>query len=349
MTTLVDLPLSGANGSTSFPDNSGRAWSRPSLSGNNAQIQDNALFLDGNNDVIATFDTLDLVFEGRPFVLQFDIKTTQVTTSSGTAVVFDFDGNYTGGWLLGLRSGGAGVLGLYNTTDGYVVTTATPINDGNWHTIRLEVTARTVKFVIDGVDNASGTGNASMFTRNPTVGGFRIGQGASASAQFAGSIRNVKITTPDPAPAMTRSVIRSSYIGWDNVKKVQTVEKWELYRHPEPRVMAPRQFRITRGVPPWWGSAGSTTQLPTYKIRGRVMIRDADTGEDTPLPNIRVALFFRRLHTLVDIQLSDANGYVQFDNLMPGVQAYYGIAFDKDGTPLHNSVLWDRLSSEPGP
>ena len=64
---------------------------------------------------------------------------------------------------------------------------------------------------------------------------------------------------------------------------------------------------------------------------------------------MRVALFFRRLHTLIDIQLSDANGYVQFDNLMPGVQAYYGIAFDSDGGLMQNSVIWDRLTPEPGP
>ena len=64
---------------------------------------------------------------------------------------------------------------------------------------------------------------------------------------------------------------------------------------------------------------------------------------------ILVVLFFRRLHTLVDIQLSDVDGYVQFDNLMPGGQAYYAIAFDPEGAPLQNAVIWDRLSPEPGP
>lgn len=348
MATIVDLPLSGANGSTSFPDNTGRAWSRPAISGNNAQIQNNALFLDGNNDVISTPSTADLVFENRPFVLEFEMNTS-MPISASTAVIFDFDGNYSGGWLLGLRSNSAKV-GLYNTSDGYVVETTMALNDGAWHKIRMEVTGRTVKLVVDGIDNASGVGNANMFSRDASVGGLRIGQGASASAQLAGSIRNVKITTTDPAPPLThRPWFRRNYVGWDKVMAPRQVAMMPVRRHPDARIIVPRQFRLTRGVPPWWGSAGSTTQLPTYKIRGRVMIRDEVTGEDTPLPNIRVALFFRRLHTLIDIQLSDANGYVQFDNLMPGVQAYYGIAFDKDGTPLHNSVLWDRLSSEPGP
>lgn len=347
MATIVDLPLSGPNGSTTFTDNTGRAWSRPALSGNNAQIQDNALFLDGNNDVISTPSTPDLVFEGRPFALQFDMKTS-MSTAAGTAVITDFDGGYSGGWLLGLRSG-SGAVGLYNTSDGYVATTTMALNDGAWHTIRMEVAGRTVKLIVDGVDNVSGIGNASMFTRDATVGGLRIGQSSSASLQLAGSIRNYKITTADPAPAINRTFIRKSPIVLN--KTIVAERRWvhPVYRHPEAHLVSPRQFRLTRGVPPWWGSAGSTTVLPTYKIRGRVMIRDEVTGDDTPLANVRVALFFRRLHTLIDIQLSDENGYVQFDNLMPGVQAYYGIAFDKDGTPLHNSVLWDRLSSEPGP
>ena len=70
---------------------------------------------------------------------------------------------------------------------------------------------------------------------------------------------------------------------------------------------------------------------------------------DAPVQYARVVLFFRRLHTLVDIQLSDVNGYVQFDNLMPGGQAYYAIAFDLEGAPLQNAVIWDRLTPEPGP
>lgn len=347
MAYLVDLPLSGPNGSTTFTDNTGRVWSRPAAAGNNAQIQDNALLLDGNGDYISTPGTADLTFQDRVAVIEFEFKTSQSITG-GTISLFDYDNTQTGGWLLGIRGSTLpGTLGLYNPNDGYVVSSTMTLNDGNWHSVRVEITGRFVRFVIDGVANASGTASANGFTRVATA--LKIGVGDSVAQNFAGSIRNVKISVPEPAPAITRSYIRKAYIGWDNVKKVQTVEKWEVYRHPEPRVIIPRQFRITRGVPPWWGSAGSTTQLPTYKIRGRVMIRDADTGEDTPLPNIRVALFFRRLHTLTDIQLSDNDGYVQFDNLMPGVQAYYGIAFDKDGTPLHNSVLWDRLSSEPGP
>ena len=78
------------------------------------------------------------------------------------------------------------------------------------------------------------------------------------------------------------------------------------------------------------------------------MQRDAVTGEDFPAPLTRVSLFYRRTNYAIDTQVSDEDGYVVFQNLMPGNQAYYGIAFDAEGSPLQNSVIWDRLSSVPG-
>ena len=101
-------------------------------------------------------------------------------------------------------------------------------------------------------------------------------------------------------------------------------------------------IRRTRGVPAWYGDSDSTTQLPTYEIRGQVQ------QEGEPLPNVRVVLFFRRLNMVVDIQRSDENGYVVFKNLMPAPQGYYGIALDPEGSPMQKSILWDRLTSVPG-
>lgn len=109
-------------------------------------------------------------------------------------------------------------------------------------------------------------------------------------------------------------------------------------------------YRTRSTTPAWWGSlpTGEATILPAYEIRGRVMQRDAVTGEDFPAPLIRVSLFYRRTNYVIDTQVSDEDGYVVFQNLMPGNQAYYGIAFDAEGSPLQNSVIWDRLSSVPG-
>ncbi|QZI85622.1 tail fiber [Stenotrophomonas phage Suzuki] len=338
MAILVDLPMSGPDGSNVFTDNTGRTWTAQG----NARISGNALLLQASGDNIRTpGGGLENLYSGFTSI-EFEVRTTNTTASE--QILVDYYSSGTGlRWQLSIYGG---KFHNYNSSNGRYLTGTTNILDGNWHKLRMEVAGTSKKLYVDDVLEASGTSTQG----DASAPYLTLGTEGSASTQFVGSMRNLKITQPDPASPLTHSPwIRRSYVGWDNTKKVPTVKEWELYRHPEARIMVPRQFRLTRGVPPWWGAAGSTTQLPTYKIRGRVMIRDEVTGEDTPLPNIRVALFFRRLHTLIDIQLSDANGYVQFDNLMPGVQAYYGIAFDKDGTPLHNSVLWDRLSSEPGP
>lgn len=337
MATLVDLPMSGPDGSTVFTDNTGRTWTAQG----NARISSNALLLQANGDNIRTPSAgLDTVYSAFSSV-EFEVRTTSTATEQIMVDLYSLGSGLR--WQLTIYGG---KFHNYNSSNGRFLTGTTNVNDGNWHKLRMEVAGTSKKLYVDDVLEASGVSSSG----EGSAPYLTLGTENSASAQFVGSMRNLKITQPDPAqPLSHRPWLRKSYVGWDKVMAPRQVAVSPLYRHPEARVIIPRQFRLTRGVPPWWGSAGSTTQLPTYKIRGRVMIRDEVTGEDTPLPNIRVALFFRRLHTLIDIQLSDANGYVQFDNLMPGVQAYYGIAFDKDGTPLHNSVLWDRLSSEPGP
>ena len=108
-------------------------------------------------------------------------------------------------------------------------------------------------------------------------------------------------------------------------------------------------YRTRSTTPSWWGllPTGSNPVLPNYKLQGRVMQRDPETLEDTPVYNARVVLFFRRTNYVVDMQVSDEDGYVTFPNIMPGDQAYYAIAFDPEGAPMQNSILWDRLSAVP--
>lgn len=347
MAVLIDLPLSGPNGSTTFTDNTGRVWTRPATSGNNAQIQDNALLLDGNGDYLSTPGDSSLTFGPMQFRIEFDMKTTH-DPSLGTMPVLDYGSNNSYGWLLGVRSSTA-QLGLYSPAGGYVLSSLNAVNDGTWRHVVLEQNGGRVRFIIDGVTEPDAGAGSNAFTAQ--AASLLLGNSTSTAVPFYnGSIKNLKFSVPDPAQALAhRPVIRRSYVGWDNVVSTRGPAMMPVYEIPPAAVRRFKQVQVTRGVPPWWGMSGSTSQLPTYKIRGRVMQRDPETLEDTPVQNVRVALFFRRLHTLVDIQLSDANGYVQFDNLMPGVQAYYGIAIDSDNAPMQNSIIWDRLSSEPGP
>lgn len=99
--------------------------------------------------------------------------------------------------------------------------------------------------------------------------------------------------------------------------------------------------KVTRLLPySWWGllPEGSAQLLPNYKMEGHVL------QENVPLSNVRVALFFRRTNYLVDMKVTDSLGYFKFENLMYEPQGYYAIAFDPEGSPLQNSLIWDRLT-----
>lgn len=115
-----------------------------------------------------------------------------------------------------------------------------------------------------------------------------------------------------------------------------------------PLYLRPLLWRM-RQTPAWWGTLppGQTPILPDYELRGRVMVRDPETLEDSPVANCRVALFFRRTNYVIDMDVSDDDGYVHFPNIMPGNQAYYAIAFDPEGSPMQNSIIWDRLTPVP--
>lgn len=343
MFVLTNLPLNGPNGSTTITDTTGRVSWLVASSGN-TQIQDNALLLDGSGDYIWAGGN-PFVFGASEFTVQFDIKTTQ----SGERVLVDFyQGSGYNVWQLEMLNG---ALSWYiGNPVGRVYTGTALINDGNWHTVVVERIAGVLYFRVDGVLDGS-----VADTRNYDYSTSYIGVGAqvtsrNAAYDLAGSIRNFSISKPDAAGAISRAGLIRNIYGWDRGITRVGLRRGVFYPLTPMQTKVFRQFGITRGVPPWWGPSGSTTQLPTYKLRGRVMQRDPDgVLPDAPIQYARVALFFRRLHALVDIQLSDVNGYVQFDNLMPGGQAYYAIAFDPEGAPLQNAVIWDRLTPEPGP
>lgn len=138
-----------------------------------------------------------------------------------------------------------------------------------------------------------------------------------------------------------RKTVRVSYI-----YKALTIPGWDSNGH----VVLVRSLYRTRQTPAWWGTLppGATPLLPDYELRGRVLQHIEETDEDVPLANARVVLFFRRTNYVIDLQVSDEDGYVVFPNIMPGNQAYFAIAFDPEGSPMQNSILWDRLTSVPG-
>ena len=334
---LANVPLSGPDGSTTITDLAGSSW----VADGNAQIQSNALLLDGSGDFVRTSGG-NFAFGGGPFEIGIDVKTTQ----SGERVLVDLYSGSSYSWRLNIRDG---KISWYVTSGGYLYLGTATVNDGNWHSIKVKREGGTINFYVDGVLDGSVADSYVYVTATYLALGAQVTSRNSAY-DLAGSLRNFYIAKPDLVDTLTRSYIKRNIIGWDRARTRSYVRRNLFYTFPPLETKMRSYVRITRGVPPWWGPSGSTTQLPTYKLRGRVMQRDPDgVLPDAPVRYARVVLFFRRLHTLVDIQLSDVDGYVQFDNLMPGGQAYYAIAFDPEGAPLQNAVIWDRLTPEPGP
>lgn len=342
-TVLVDLPLSGTDGSTSFPDASGRTWTATG----NAQIQSNRLLCDGTGDWIATpFDDGLLLYD-RNFRIELRIT----TTDSSCCLIDSEQGRVTNGetWMLSLTAGG--LVQWYDTNYGGL-NGVTVVNDGLEHLIAVERNGNLFSIFVDGVLDSSVTRTNVYFLRSPAsvAIGARVNN-RTPSQDFAGSIRNVKITREDVGvvDAQTFMPYQVQPVGWNNtITRFDTRVMIVVPPPPPPQWKVFPGLRIHRAVPSWWGIADYTTLTATYELRGQVLQHIEETDEDVPLPNTRVALFFRRTYAVIDMKVSDENGYVTFENLMPGNQAYFAIAFDPEGSPMQNSILWDRLTSVPG-
>lgn len=107
--------------------------------------------------------------------------------------------------------------------------------------------------------------------------------------------------------------------------------------------------RMWRAIftPPWWGQRPiGTLPLPDRQIEGHVYQRDTG-GNDAPINRCRVRLYYRPNGVLVANAISDAAGYFKFTDLMPDANAYYAVAFDPDGTPVQNALIYDLLTPAP--
>ena len=338
MKTLVDLPLSGVNGSTSFLDAAGNVWTATG----NAQIQSNALLLDGVGDW-ASSNVRRLVFGTSDFNIKFKMKSAQ--TSQRALLDAYLPGQRS--WSIYFNA--SGKLTMWSgEISAYVLTGSISINDNVEHQIEIDRTAGVLTFKVDGVADGS-VADTRIYDASP---GLAIGAqvwSRNGTYNLAGTIRDVLIVVPDTASAITHG----PYFIVSQIEKkallASRIARMLFYDFDDVNVNYRRQFYVTRRLPAWWGALqpGVPETLPTYELRGRVMQRDEVTLEDYPLPNTRVALFFRRTNYVIDMQVSDEDGYVHFPNIMPGSQAYYAIAFDPEGSPMQNSILWDRLTSVP--
>lgn len=119
--------------------------------------------------------------------------------------------------------------------------------------------------------------------------------------------------------------------------------------------LLPVTFTVLKGsrtytsvqTPPWWGQRSITsTPVPDFKIEGQVLQRD-ESGVDTPLYLCRVRLYYRVSGAMIATTITAADGSFRFVDLMPGAGAYYVVAFDPEGAPVQNALIYDRLASTP--
>lgn len=350
MALIFNLPMSGPDGSTTITDTTGNfSWS---VNGN-AQIQSNALLLDGSDDYVsAPVDSRVKIGTISNFRIAFDMRMA-AADKGGYRIILDQINTSISAWTWQVYTqDGVLAWSVYHPSYGGIQLYGGSIDvaDGNWHTVEIIRESGAVRIVLDGATIATGS-DGRGYAVTPIMGiGTRVYQ--RYPYDYKGSLRNISLEITEPVVSYGRvsAFVAKSLVGWDRARNRSVIRRSIFYSFPPMETKKAQTVKVTRGVPPWWGPSGSTTQLPTYKLRGRVMQRDPDgVLPDAPVQYARVVLFFRRLHTLVDIQLSDVDGYVQFDNLMPGGQAYYAIAFDPEGAPLQNAVIWDRLTPEPGP
>lgn len=100
-------------------------------------------------------------------------------------------------------------------------------------------------------------------------------------------------------------------------------------------------------VPPWTGTSPpiGVGPQPVHTLSGRVLQRD-ENNEDHPLANCVVSLFHRQTRTHIARTRTNTDGSFRFKELMPGVGIYFAVAFDPEGLPVQNALIFDRLTPE---
>lgn len=223
------------------------------------------------------------------------------------------------------------------------------LNDGVEHLVEFIRNTGMTSYFVDG--NALGSRVATSYSRYATpnwiVGGVGHTGSASNGVLFNGTIRDVRVERGTTTTTTTTTWLLTGKPTTGYPQLSLNFQTMLFYGMPEVQIRRfYRQLQKMTRIPAWWGLF-DIGPLPLSEINGRVFQRDEEDEVNVPLANARVVLFTRRTYMPVDMQYSDEDGYVQFKNLMAGTQEYFAVAFDPDGAPMQNAIIWDRLSSTP--
>lgn len=122
---------------------------------------------------------------------------------------------------------------------------------------------------------------------------------------------------------------------------------------PSPRPLMGRGFVRYRvptavpGTPSWAGGPRPVGAEPAavYAVGGTVKQRL--NGVDSPLANCLVRLYARRTGMPAGAALTGLDGSFRVGNLLPETAGFFAIAFDPDGAPVQNALIFDRLQALP--
>lgn len=340
------LHMDGADGSTTFTDNSLRP--KTVTANGNAKVSTaqskwggGSLVLNGGDYLTAPAD-LDFVFGADDFTVELWIN----TVATAESVLID---QYLGGtsWQLAVKGG---KLSWYSAA--YVLTGAVSVNTGTWHHVAATRSAGILRFFVDGVFDGA-TPLSDNYTTKMVLGIGAQAAARNAGYDFAGFMDDVRITkgvaryTADFAPPA------------------------EPFPGVASGLVVQRKLGVKQSAPPIFlsgGSAGDTipvlppatihldrqdangteTNAPAtrYRIPGPRWVKEKTASTNVPLRR-RVQLYNQRDSRLVREVWSDpVTGEYSFDNIR-GDTTYFVIAFDHTGH--YRAVIADNLTPEPIP
>lgn len=188
-TALIDMPMTGTSGSTSFPDSGslGLTW----IAQGDAQVSTaiepaGALILDGSGDFLSSFFANSTLSDFR---IRFSAqKTANGSFNYDCAVSTDTTAGAYNGFFVELSSS----RGLFVYLYGQVLVVAYTFNpnDGVMHDYDIQRIGTAVTAKIDGVQVASNTNSTPCKTDSGVI---QIGR-CGASYPFNGTIKNFKLS-----------------------------------------------------------------------------------------------------------------------------------------------------------
>ena len=211
--TLALLHFDGANGSTSFPDDTGRVWTRSGntqVSTTNPRFGTGSAQFDGVDDWLETPIASGLAFGTGPFTVELWVRLTAVGNFPN---LLSCRGGASAplGWYLRVGNNGRVQYGLGSGAAGLINSLVT-VNDGLWHHIAIVRSGISTTMFVDGVMQGAPVNFNDNFTVPNMASTLRIGAStfAAASAEdLNGNIDELRISnvarytanfTPPSAP-----------------------------------------------------------------------------------------------------------------------------------------------------